>query len=171
MKHLQSFESYKKINESNIYDEDFNEYLVKNMLSDDAEKSEIWSTISDVLQYMKHKAPETLSDFRTALLNSKDALKTAIKYVIQINTDGGAQYLYDKLKNLKKDVSSVKGIIIKLKVKSILQAEDLKNLLESKPWYSKVKIEGHNLLVDIKNNTVEQISNLLSHLPFNVDIV
>lgn len=168
---MNKIKSFKVFNESLVYDEDFNEYLVKNMFSEDHFKSELWSIISDLVQYIKQFDQEILIDFRNDLLhdNKNNALKIALKYAMKISSDK-IQPIIDKLLKLKNETNDIKNVI-KLNVKNIIQAEDLKHILESKPWYSKVKIEGHNLLVDIKNNTIEQIKNLLEHLPFQVTML
>lgn len=156
--------------ESTVYDEDFNEYVVKNMLSDDVEKNQLWSLIADLLQLLKREHQlDLLSDFKNELMHDTrdNALKIAIDTALQLND---AEDILAKLWELKKGKQSVKNIL-KLRVKNILQAQDLKDILESKPWYNKVKIEGHNLLVDLKNNTVEEIKNLLQHLPFSVEMI
>lgn len=168
---MNKIKSFKKFNEALVYDEDFNEYILKNMLSGDSIKSEVWSLISDLIQVMKQHDPDNLSSLRNELMhdNKDSALKIATKYALALGDK--AQRIIDKLFALKSPVQDTVTEHLKLKVKNILQAEDLKNILESKPWYSKVKVEGHNLLVDLKNNTKEQISNLLKHLPFTVTIL
>lgn len=168
---MNKIKSFKKFNESLVYDEDFNEYVLKNMLSGDSIKTEVWSLISDLIQIMKHNDPDNLSSFRNELMhdNKDSALKIATKYALSLGDK--AQNVVDKLYALKAPVKDKVAELLKLKVKNVLQAEDLKNVLESKPWYSKVKIEGHNLLVDLKNNTKEQILNLIKHLPFTVTIL
>lgn len=166
--------SFNTFNESYEYDSYFNEYLVKNMVA--GENNELWSIISDLtFTLKKHNDLTVLATLKRNLLN--DTKNSTLKIALNACLSAGTQRpeiekLYNELNTLKsKNVASViKSDIIRVKVENSLQAEDLKDVLESKPWHAKVKIEGLNLFIDLKNNTREEIVNVLTHLPFNATL-
>lgn len=165
MKNIKSFTIF---NES--YDENFNEFIVKNIFSDDVNVKNLWSMISEILQYMKHREPEMVDNFKHDLLTRSNTLKVATNYAIKLNTDGKLQDICDQLIKLRMEEKNNKHII-EMKVKNSTQAEDLKDVLTNKPWYNRVKINGHNLFVDIKTHTIDEIKTLIQTLPFKVEII
>ena len=169
MRNLKPFKVY----ETMVYDEDFNEYIVKNMLSDDKKKSQLWHLIADLVYVLKSEhLLDLLADLKRNLMNDTrdNALKIALNASNELSAKShNADDIHDQLMMLK-DERNLKNRI-KIRVMNALQAENLKDLLEKKPWNNSVKIEGHSLLVDLKNNTIEQIKSLLSHLPFEATVV
>lgn len=168
---MKNIKSFKAFNESMSYDnEDFNEVIIKNMMSDDFKTKRIWSMVSDVYVRIKNKLPELVPSFISDILNKDNTLKVALKYALQANSDGSLQDVCDELIEMRNEEKSIKNII-NLRVKNNVQAEDLKDILSSKPWFSRVKIKGHNLIVDIKNHTIDEIKSLFRTLPFGVEII